>query len=100
MGKGPRVLFVGRSVGHFSYYDTVLSSLLARDASIHLLFDKDWSDTWLRKHPSPVDAFCDRNPTISTGWALRRSDARRERLFALRELRSYRSYITRAQTTD
>ena len=38
------VLFLGRSVYHFSYYESILSSLIDEyDVNLKILFDKQWS---------------------------------------------------------
>jgi hypothetical protein len=93
------VLFVARSIAHFSYFDSILAGLLDRGAQVEIVFDTGWSKKWRRTDMRAVDAFRRTHPELVTGWLVRRSDSRRERLFALRELRSYRSYLTRRETT-
>lgn len=96
---GPRVLFVARSIAHFSYYESVLAALLERGADLEVAFDERWSRKWSGGDQSAVKEFKDSHPGLKTSWSVRRSDARRDRLFARRELRSYRSYLTRPETT-
>ncbi len=94
----PRVLFVGRSLAHLPYYETVLKSLLDRGAAVRALFDREWS----RKAGSDKDAFQrfrERFAGAEVAWLVRRSDRWRDRVFDLRELRSYRSYLIRRDTT-
>ncbi len=97
--RPPRVLFVSRTIAHFSYYDSILAALLARGAEVEIVFDTGWSKKWRQTDLTAVEEFRKAHPELKTGWSVRRSDARRERLFARRELRSYRSYLTRPRTT-
>ncbi len=95
----PRVLFVGRSIGHFSYYQSILESLLAKGASVELVFDQQWSRSSVADQ-RVIDDFARKHSSLVVGWLPRRSDAMREFVFALRELRSFRSYLTRPETTE
>lgn len=97
MSDPMRVLFVGRSAAHFAYFESIITSLLRRGADVELLLDKDWSKNW--GDASAIREFSERNPALVTGWSVRRSDKHRARIFALRELRSFRSYLTRRHTT-
>ena len=97
-GDATRVLFVSRTTAHLAYYETVLTSLLNRGAEVELVFDR--SRTAKSKDPmAALDAFRAAHPALKTGWSVRRSDRRRDRIFALRELRTYRSYLVRPHTT-
>ena len=98
-GSAVRVLFVARSIAHFSYYDSVLASLLGRGAQVEIAFDSGWSKKWRRTDMRAVDEFKRDHPELATSWSVRRSDEHRDRIFALRELRAYRSYLTRRETT-
>ncbi len=98
-GRRPRVLFISRTIAHFSYYDSILAALLARGAEVEIDFDTGWSKKWRQTDMTAVKAFAADHPELRTGWSVRRSDARRGWVYALRELRSYRSYLTRAETT-
>lgn len=99
-GPSPvRVLFVARTIAHFSYYESVLAALLARGAKLEVAFDERWSRKWSSGDQSAVQEFKESHPDLVTSWSVRRSDWRRGLIFALRELRSYRSYLTRAETT-
>ncbi len=93
------MLFVARSIAHFSYYDTVLAGLLERGAQVEITFDTGWSKKWRRTDMRAVDEFKQDHPELVTSWSVRRSDQHRDRIFALRELRAYRSYLTRRETT-
>ena len=93
-----RVLFVSRTTAHLAYYETILTSLLAQGAEVELVFDR--TRTFKSKDPMvALERFQAAHPALKTGWAVPRSDRRRDRIFALRELRSYRSYLTRSHTT-
>lgn len=88
-----RIVFVGRSVAHFSYYQSIVESLCRRGHKVFILFDRDWSRNY------SDDALRDserRNPKLVTGWIYRRSGWWRTSLFQMRELRSYASYLVRA----
>ncbi len=93
------MLFVARSIAHFSYYESVLAALLERGAALEVAFDERWSRKWSGGDQNAVREFTDTHPALTTSWSVRRSDKHRDRIFALRELRSYRSYLTRAETT-
>lgn len=109
MGKEPhhvvasspraRVMFIGRSTAHLSYFESILTALENRGAEVELLFDKRWSSKLPGTLGARLDEFRLEHPNLKTGWLSRRKDKWREFLFALRELRSYRSYITRRETT-
>ncbi len=98
-GRRPKVLFISRTIAHFSYYDSILAALLARGAEVEIDFDTGWSKKWRQTDMTAVKEFKAEHPKLKTGWSVRRADAGRDRIFGLRELRSYRSYLTRAQTT-
>lgn len=101
MQRRPRVLFVGRSAAHFSYYETVLAALLERGAEVELALDRGWSgklETPIAH--APIAKFVELHPELKVGWLTRRADAWRNPIFALRELRAYRSYLARRETTD
>jgi hypothetical protein len=97
--RGTRVLFVGRSIGHISYYQSILEFLLARGAKVELVFDKKWSKSGVADM-SVIESFAQAHPDLTVGWLVRRADRMRSFAFALRELRSYQSYLTRRHTTQ
>lgn len=93
-----RVLFVSRTTAHLAYYETILTGLLGHGAEVELVFDR--ARTFKSKDPMiALEAFQAAHPALKTGWSVPRSDRRRDRVFALRELRSYRSYLARPRTT-
>ena len=93
------MLFVARSIAHFSYFDSILAALIRRGAQVEIAFDTGWSKKWRRTDMRAVQAFQKQYPGLATSWSVRRSDRHRDRIFALRELRAYRSYLTRRETT-
>lgn len=96
----PRVLFVGRSTAHFSYFESVIAALMARGAEVELLLDEKWSQSWTTgQQDSAIEEFRKEHPGLQLGWLTRRSDSHRNRIFGLRELRAYRSYLVRRETT-
>jgi hypothetical protein len=100
MGTPPlKVMFVGRSTSHFSYYESVVAALRARGAVVDFVLDKRWSKSNLGGAQGAISEFTAENAWFKHGWAPRRADKWRDLAFKLRELRSYRSYIARKQTT-
>ena len=93
------MLFIARSIAHFSYFDSILTGLLARGAEVEIAFDSGWSKKWRSTDMRVVEEFRQAHPGLIISWSARRADEHRDRIFALRELRSYRSYLTRKQTT-
>ena len=94
-----RVMFVGRSTSHFSYYESIVTALHARGAEVDLVLDKAWSKSNLGGANGAITEYQTLNPWFKYRWALRRADKHRKRLFELREVRSYRSYLVRRETT-
>ncbi len=94
-----RVLFIARSTAHFSYFESVIAALMARGAEVELLLDEAWSKSWTGADRTAIDQFLAEHPGLKIEWLVRRSDGRRDRIFALRELRAYRSYLVRKETT-
>lgn len=87
-----RVVFAGRSVAHFSYFQSIVESLCRRGHKVFMLFDREWS----RNYPDDALRNFEReHPKLVTGWIHRRRGAWRPVLFQLRELRSYASYLAR-----
>jgi len=97
--KPIKVMFVGRSTSHFSYYESIVTGLHARGAEIDLVLDKAWSKSNLGGAKGAISEYSALNAWFKHRWAPRRSDGHRNRLFELRELRSYRSYLVRPETT-
>ena len=97
--RRPKVLFLSRSIAHFSYYDSVIAGLLDRGAEVVLALDEEWSRNWSGGKDQAIREFMEKHPQLVTSWSVRRSDKHREAIFALRELRSYRSYLLRTDTT-
>ena len=93
------MLFICRSIANLSYYDSILAALLRRGAEVEIAFDYGWSKKWRGGDMAAVKEFRQAHPGLKTSWSLRRTDRHRARLFALRELRSYRSYLVRRETT-
>ena len=87
-----RVLVAGRSVYHFSYYRSVLEALRSHGHELELRFDERWSRG---NSDVSLQGFLKEHPEVSLQWSKTRKDWLREPLFALRELRSYSSYLRR-----
>lgn len=92
-----RVLFAGRSVYHFSYYRSVLEALRRNGHDLALRFDERWSEG---NSEVSLQEFLARHPEVSWRWSETRKDRLREPLFALRELRSYSSYLRRSEQSS
>jgi len=98
--KRPKVLFVGRSTGHFSYFESVIAGLMRRGADVEMLLDEGWSKAWpWGVDKSAIAEFVAAHGDFPHDWLVRRKDKHRDRIFGLRELRSYRSYLVRKETT-
>lgn len=87
-----KVLFLGRSVAHFSYYDSVLAAFATAGHDVHFQYDEGWS----RKFSDhALRAFREQHPDVTVGTATRRTGWWRRPLFFCRELRTYASYEAR-----
>ena len=87
-----RVLVAGRSVYHFAYYRSVLEALRRHGHELELRFDERWSSG---NSDVSLQGFLKENPEVSLQWSQTREDWLRAPLFAMRELRSYSSYLRR-----
>lgn len=98
--RRPKVLFVGRSTGHFSYFESVIAGLMRRGAEVEMLLDEGWSKAWpWGVDKSAIAEFVAAHGDFPHDWLVRRKDKYRDWIFGLRELRSYRSYLVRKETT-
>ncbi|RJQ38996.1 MAG: hypothetical protein C4555_04225 [Dehalococcoidia bacterium] len=87
-----KILYVMRSISHFTYHESVVKSLYSDGHRVLVLFDNGWS----KNYPdTPVQACLAANKNLTTGWSLRRKGLWRRPLFASRELLSYSSYLHR-----
>jgi hypothetical protein len=92
-----KILFVIRSLAHFSYISTIVDALARSDNRIFLYFDSKWS----KSHSlNLVKSFTNDSNNIELGWALQRSDVWRSFVFFTRELRSYTSYLKRVNQSQ
>lgn len=94
--KSPtRVLFVMRSVSHFSYHQSTVRSLLTRGAHVQIAIDPKWS---AGRSSQFVESWILANKMAPFEWApLRREGWRRRLIFPLREIRTYASYLRRPE---
>jgi hypothetical protein len=88
-----KIVLVGRSIAHFSYYQSIIRSLSKKGHRIQLLYDKQWSRKWPKK---AIEKFLKRNPNVSIEWSKRRKGALRNYIFFSRELLSFISYLQRS----
>jgi hypothetical protein len=86
-----KILFAGRSVYHFSYYDSILRQLYQKGHSLELLFDKGWS----KQQPDEALQQFLSETGLNFEWGIRRKDIWRTPIFGVRELRSYAGYLSR-----
>lgn len=93
--KGSRVLLVGRSEGHFTYYDSIIEALLDRGAQVALWYVQGWTD----KNDAALKSFRLKRPDLQVDWVPRRDDLWRRLAFALRELRSFAWYLRRSDAS-
>ena len=87
-----RVLYIIRSIGHFSYHESTIRHLCSNGHSVEVLFDQGRSTGW---PDQPVRTFMANTEGLTVSWSIRRNDLWRRPLFASRELLSYASYLTR-----
>jgi hypothetical protein len=85
-----KVLFVGRSANHFSYYESLIQPLCERGHIVKILFDKKWSENY----PAGALEKFEKHDYKGFSWSYSR---RRPRNFmrGMRELRSYAGYLLR-----
>jgi hypothetical protein len=87
-----KILYVLRSIGHFSYQAGIVTRLCREGHKVHLLVDRQWSgersDAVIRETMKPYENFVFK-------WSLRRSDRWRKLVFGTREIRGYISYLKR-----
>lgn len=87
-----KIVFVGRSIAHFTYYESIVLSLSKKGHRIQLLYDKQWSRKWPK---NVVEKFIHKNPNVSLEWSKRRKGIFRNYIFVARELLSFISYLQR-----
>lgn len=93
-----KILFVGRSIYHFSYYESLIKSLCERGHVVNALFDEQWSKS--QPHES-LKSYEKRDyKSFTRGWSKRRTGLTRNLLLGMRELRSYSSYLQRPEQSD
>lgn len=91
--KPLNVLFVVKSLSHFSYISSIVNSLDRSGHQIHILFDPVWSK---KASDYVVRQFIARSKNVAMDWSLQRTDKWRRWIFFARELRSYINYIKRS----
>ncbi len=91
--KAMNILFVGRSVFHFSYYESIIRALIKRGHRVTVLFDEQWSagqpDNALRQAMHDCQ-------NLKQGWIIRRTGRWRNLIFCVREMRSVMGYLARS----
>jgi hypothetical protein len=92
-----KILFAGRSVAHFSYYQTIIKSLYEHGHQLEILFDQEWSRSPFGDSLAET-AKC--LPDLTIAWSLRRSDGWRNLLFRAREIRTFASYLSRGDQSE
>ena len=90
--KAKHVLFVGRSVFHFSYYESIIRALVEHGHTVTIIFDKQWSakqpDDALKRTLHDCEG-------LEQSWLIRRTGWLRSFVFCMRELRSVMGYLSR-----
>jgi hypothetical protein len=95
----PRVLFVARTIVHFSLFETIVTALITRGAEVEILFNESESQHWKKGDLTVIKDYTEAHPELKVGWILKRADRWRRFIFCVRELRTYRSYLKRPDTT-
>ena len=93
-----RILFVGRSIFHFSYYESLIKALCERGHIVEALFDEQWSKS--QPHESLQSFERLGYKCFTRDWSKRRTGLTRSLLLGIRELRSYASYLQRPEQSD
>ena len=83
-----KVLFVVKSLGHFSYVSSIIKEL-DKSCKVELLFNKKWSQ-WSKEY-FVLDFIQKSNNVTLDSWAVERKNKRW--IFKLREIKSYINYI-------
>jgi len=84
-----KILFVIRSLAHFSYYDLIIEALLQEKHQVVVLADKIWSSNY----PLPKLLKKRKLKNLIFDWSVRRTDVFRKAVFSTRELLTYSSYL-------
>jgi hypothetical protein len=92
-----KILFVGRSVGHLSYYSSLIRELLSEGHHLRLIFDQQWSKQSDKKY---LQQLLNENENLTYSWLVRRDTKFRDLFFFLRELRTYCWYLSRADQSQ
>jgi len=92
-----RLLYVLRSVAHFSYHESVIRHLCANGYAVQLLFDPKWSEGF---SDTAVLAFLSNAKGLTVGWSIQRHDLWRQASLVSRELLSYSSYLNRKDQSE
>lgn len=93
--EGKRVLLIARSEGHFTYYQSIISSLMRAGATVALWYVEGWGDS----NDAALVEFQKRWPLLIVERVPRRDDRWRGFAFQLRELRSYAWYLRRSDAS-
>lgn len=88
--KVPKILFVIRATGHFSYVQTIIESLAKKGFEVTATIDKGWSKG---VRVESVKSSARKFKNFKFEWSPRREDFFRHILMPARELRSYRRYL-------
>ncbi len=87
-----KILFIGRSVSHLTYYTSLIRELLSEGHHLKLIFDKKWSKKSDKKY---LQQLLHENENLTYSWLTRRDTKFRNLIFLLRELRTYCWYLSR-----
>jgi len=88
------LLYVIRSLSHFSYHSSTIQSLLKMGCHVILLYDPQWRRGYSDK---PMKEFLAEGHNLIVKYLVRRQDKWRLIIFPIREIRSYSSYVSRKE---
>jgi hypothetical protein len=91
------ILYVIRSVAHFSYQESIIRRLCEHGHKVIVLFDEQWSKNF---DNTVISNFLRNNKNLKIGWVQKRADKWRKWIFPSREIRSYCSYLRRNNQAD
>ena len=92
MAERQNILYVMRSLAHFTYHESTIKYLCRRGHNVEVLAYRRWSQG---RPDEPLRALQAQTDRVRMDWAIPRGDGWRHRLFQAREMRSYASYLTR-----
>lgn len=87
-----KILHISRSIGEFSYHESIIRSLCGRGHEVHALFDRGYSENVSEEAVNRCRA---EETRLTTGWSIRPRSIQRRLAVALHEVNTFASFLTR-----